>query len=97
MWLQRGDFTEQARAADVQWRRGSQKRKVIFALPSGARVTGSGPELGFWTPSRAVTEAELPVGAVFEFKVVRGDVWADGDNRVLYVEPGSGALTVSVP
>ena len=96
VWTQPGDFAIEAYAADAQWRRGAQKRRVTFTLPPGAKVTGSGPELGFWTPARAVTEAELPVGAVFEFKVVRGESWEPGENRVLFVGPGEGTLRVLV-
>jgi hypothetical protein len=43
-----------------------------------------------------VTEAELPVGGVFEFKVVRSEQWEQRDNRVLFVERGEGPLTVKV-
>lgn len=93
---QRGDFAAEAKVAEAQWRTGSEKRRVIFALPPGAKVTGSGPELGFWTPSAAVTEALLPVGAVFELKVVRGEQWAPGDNRILHVARGDGPLVVKV-
>lgn len=96
VWIRPGDFADEARAAGAQWRTGAAKRKVIFRLPPGAKVTGSGPELGFWTPASAVSEAELPVGAVFEFKVVRGAEWEQRDNRVLFIERGEGPLVVKV-
>jgi glycosidase len=96
VWVRPGDFAAEAKEADAQWRTGAVKRKVVFQLTPGAKVTGSGPELGFWTPSSAVTEAELPVGGVFEFKVVRSEQWEQRDNRVLFVERGEGPLTVKV-
>jgi glycosidase len=91
-----GDFGAEARRAAAQWRTGAKTRQVIFQLPPGAKVTGSGPELGFWQPAAAVTQAQLPVGAVFEFKVVRGSEWEQRENRVLFVTPAEGPLTVKV-
>jgi glycosidase len=96
VWVAGGDFAAEAKSAEAQWRTGAQKRRVVFKLPAGAKVTGSGPELGFWTPGAAVTETSLPVGAAFEFKVVRGKEWEQHDNRVLFVPPGEGPLEVKV-
>jgi hypothetical protein len=96
VWIARGDFAAEAKSAETQWRTGAQKRRVVFKLPVGAKVTGSGPELGFWTPGAAVGEASLPVGAVFEFKVVRGKEWEQHDNRVLFVPAAEGPLEVKV-
>lgn len=95
VWVAAGDYAREAQAAERQWRTGARKRKVNFELPKGAKVCGSGPELGHWRPDAAVTGAELPVGAVFEFKVLKGGTeWEPGDNRVLFVVDGEGPLPV---
>lgn len=96
-----GDFRARHAAADAQWRTGARKREVRFEVPAGARVAGSGPELGAWRPEGAVVAATLPVGAVFELKLVRDRgagayAWEAGDNRVLFVAPGEGPLRVDL-
>jgi hypothetical protein len=89
--------------ADAQWRRAGKMRAITFEGPPGARLVGSGPELGDWNPARArplPVTLELPQGAVFEFKAVRLDGakvrWAEGANGLVHVEP-QGAARVQVP
>lgn len=99
--LRDGAWAGLAAAVDRQWRTGAQRRVVqLDGLPADALVVGSGEELGDWRPAAGVSapRLELPVGGVFEFKLVRlvkgAPVWEAGANRVLWVEPGEGPLRV---
>lgn len=106
VWLSErrpGGWAGLARAVEQQWRTGARKRVVeLTARPGDAVLVGSGQELGDWKPSAGVTapRLELPVGGVFEFKLVRtvkgAPVWEAGANRVLWVEPGEGPLRLSL-
>lgn len=101
-------FSEAARRAQTQWRQGAQKRAIEIeaagapAQPGdGLLLVGSAPEMGSWNPARGlkveggVARAELPVGGVYDFKLVvrrggGGVVWEDGDNRSLVLREGAG-------
>ncbi len=102
-----GRFAALAQAADAQWRTGARTRTVEFVAasgaPEGARVLGSGPELGDWLPARAVklpATVQLPEGGVFEFKAVQTSAgpprWSAADNQFVFVQPGPGPLRVEV-
>lgn len=104
-----GRYAALAQRVDHQWRTGSLKRPVEIAVkgrhPTGKLVVvGSGPELGGWNVGQGVplpTRAELPVGGVFELKVVSvsesgAPSWEPGDNRVLFVESGTGPIKLEV-
>ncbi len=89
------------------------RRLVRFITPSGAgeryAVVGSGAELGNWDPGSGKTlvhapdgdgvTVDLPVGAVFAYKLVRREVdgrltWDAGKNHYLHVPAGEGAHVV---
>ncbi|MCP3098769.1 glycosyl hydrolase [Myxococcus sp. K15C18031901] len=85
--------------------RGEGPRRQVVLTPDDAsvRLVGSGPELGGWKPERSLRpEAgaftlSLPVGGVFEYKLVRDSgpgkfTWEDGANRLLYVSEGDAPL-----
>jgi hypothetical protein len=78
--------------------RPERMRHVALTGPADALVVGSGPALGGWKLEKARTlplEAELPVGGVYELKLVtRGKQWEKGPNRVLFVSDGPGPLEV---
>lgn len=109
--LDRADgFAQLARQADVQWRHGARRREIVLAGPADAQATllavGSGDELGAWDPANGIvlageTRLQLPVGGVFELKLVRrrpdgGFDWAPDENRLLFVEEGDGPLRVEL-
>ncbi|WNZ66058.1 CBM20 domain-containing protein [Myxococcus sp. MxC21-1] len=59
--------------------------------------------MGGWKPERSLRPGpdgfalSLPVGAVFEYKLLRGGSqgtldWEDGANRLLFVDEGTGPL-----
>ena len=97
-------FSEAARLAGQRWRGVGARRAVELAVDDpGLRLVGSGPELGGWKPERSLRPGpggfslSLPVGAVFEYKLVRDGAggtfdWEDGDNRLLFVSEGTGPL-----
>ncbi len=94
-----GDFSSEVEAARRQWLTGEKKRRVDFAGPADAVVVGSGPELGGWKIERGLrlpAAAELPVGGVFELKLVSRGKWETGENRVLFVADGAGPLKVEL-
>jgi len=94
-----GSFTAEAEAARRQWTTGEKKRRVDFAGPADALVVGSGPELGGWKIERGLplpAAAELPVGGVFELKLVSKGKWEKGANRVLFVADEAGPLKVEL-
>jgi hypothetical protein len=94
-----GDFAAEVEAARRQWLTGEKKRRVDFAGPADAVVVGSGPELGGWKIERGLAlpaAAELPVGGVFELKLVSKGKWEKGANRVLFVADEAGPLKVEL-
>ncbi|MBL8949149.1 MAG: glycosyl hydrolase, partial [Myxococcaceae bacterium] len=73
MAFEAGDFAAQVETAKKQWLTGEKKRRVDFTGSAGALVVGSGAELGGWKLERGLelpAAAELPVGGVFELKLV---------------------------
>ncbi len=106
VWSVSGDFGAVAAEAEAQWRKGAKKRAVEWLAngPGEVYVVGSAPELGAWRVERAVGPGEkaralLPVGAVFEYKLVLRDtggrtIWESGENRSLFVRDGEGPLRV---
>ncbi len=96
--FERGNFVAEAARARRQWLTGEHTRHVAFSGPADALVVGSGPELGSWkTPMPLPAQADLPVGGVFELKLLtRAKQWEKGPNRVLFVAEGSGPLEVSL-
>jgi glycosidase len=104
-----GGFAALAQKAQSQWRHGEEKRTVELeasgapARPGdGVLLVGAAPEMGEWNPAhglsveRGVARARLPVGGVYDFKMVvrrpGGEaVWEDGGNRSLFVRAGEGA------
>jgi hypothetical protein len=103
-----GGFAAVAAQARAQWRgQGERRTVVITADDTSARLVGSGPELGGWKPERSLRPESggftlsLPVGAVFEYKLVRDGTpgkfdWEGGDNRLLYVPEGREPLRLSL-
>ncbi|MBI5509792.1 MAG: glycosyl hydrolase [Deltaproteobacteria bacterium] len=89
-------------------------RFTVFGRPAADAqifVVGLGRELGNWEPSHGVGplapeaehltgEVELPVGGVFEYKLVAKESdrirWEGGENRYLFVGPGAGRLDVEL-
>ncbi len=110
----KGALDAWARQLDAQWTRGAKRRPVEVVVkdaPRSAEVywVGSGPELGGWSPSKAVgpidaqgrSRALLPVGSVFEYKLLarapgQAPAWESGENRALFVPDGEGPLKVKV-
>ncbi|NOK03961.1 glycosyl hydrolase [Myxococcus xanthus] len=99
-----GGFATAAKLAGLRWRGMGTRRQVELAVgdPS-VRLVGSGPEMGGWNPERSLRPGpdgfalSLPVGAVFEYKLLRGGSqgtfdWEDGANRLLFVDEGTGPL-----
>jgi glycosidase len=77
--------------------RPERKRHVAFTGPADAVVVGSGPELGGWKLEKALAlpaQADLPVGGVFELKLVKQKQFEKGGNRVLFVSDEPGPLEV---
>lgn len=96
-------FAPLVAVTEPQWRKGARTRTVMFQGPPGSFVVGSGPELGDWTPARAVklpATLELPVGGAFEFKAIRREgsttTWDSKPNGALFVEEGSGPVGVGL-
>ncbi|NTX52530.1 alpha-amylase family glycosyl hydrolase [Myxococcus sp. CA039A] len=92
-----GGFAALARKARA-WSRGEGERRTVVLATGDAsvRVVGGGPELGGWKAERSLrpeagaVTLSLPVGGVFEYKLVRDDgpgkfSWEAGPNRLLYV------------
>ena len=96
-------------------RTGRTVRFEVTTGPTGVGtelfVVGLGPELGNWQPdhglgplfadgTRSTREVVLPIGSVFEYKLVarRGTqlTWESRDNRYLFVTPGDGPLHVEL-
>lgn len=105
---QAGGFGAVAAQARARWRGQGERRTVIITPDdASARLVGSGPELGGWKPERSLRpEAggftlSLPVGGVFEYKLVRDGTpgkfdWEGGDNRLLYVPEGREPLRLKL-
>ncbi len=80
--------------------------KGLPALRTGdsVAVAGSAPELGSWSPLRAVgigADVPLPASSAYELKLVvrraGGKVeWQPGPNDVVYVAAGAAATTISL-
>ncbi len=80
---------------------------VVEGDPTGVRVVGAGPELGHWSPERAVPVGpdrtaivKLPAGTVATFKLVRvmedAIVWAPGPNTTTLLKPDTPTTIVSM-
>ncbi|MFP2930858.1 carbohydrate-binding module family 20 domain-containing protein, partial [Pyxidicoccus sp. 3LG] len=94
--------------ARTRWRGQGERRAVELAVGDATvRLVGSGPELGGWKPERSlrpeagVFKLSLPVGGVFEYKLVRDGTpgkfdWEGGNNRLLFVPEGREPLRLSV-
>lgn len=95
-----GDFGREVELARRQWLTGERKRRVDFVGPADVMVIGSGPELGAWKLERALplpAAAELPVGGVFEVKLVsKQKGWEPGANRVVFVTDEAGPMKVDL-
>jgi glycosidase len=103
-----GGFAALAKQAGQRWRGQGERRTVVLtADDASARLVGSGPELGGWKPERSLRPESggftlsLPVGAVFEYKLVRDGTpgkfdWEGGDNRLLYVPEGREPLRLKL-
>ncbi|MBZ4416793.1 alpha-amylase family glycosyl hydrolase [Myxococcus sp. RHSTA-1-4] len=103
-----GGFGALAKQAGSRWRGQGERRTVELAVSDSAvRLVGSGPELGGWKPERSLRsesggfKLSLPVGAVFEYKLVRDSTpgkfdWEDGDNRLLFIPEGREPLRLSI-
>ncbi|ATB49587.1 glycosyl hydrolase [Corallococcus macrosporus DSM 14697] len=99
-----GGFVTAAKLAGLRWRGKGTRRTVQLVVDDpSVRLVGSGPELGGWKPEHSLRPGpdgfalSLPVGAVFEYKLLRAGSqgkydWEDGDNRLLFVDEGSGPL-----
>lgn len=91
-----------------RWRGQGETRTVEIAVDDpSVRLVGSGPELGAWKPERSLRpgprgfQLTLPVGGVFEYKLVREAgpgkfAWEEGANRTLFVTAGTESLRFSV-
>lgn len=100
----KGGFAAWAARARARWTGKGERRAVRFTSAGpGLEVVGSAPELGEWSPDHGLSldagaaSAQLPVGAVVEFKLVRRGAtpdWEPGPNRFVWVEPGEGPLSV---
>jgi hypothetical protein len=103
-----GGFGALVAQARTRWRGQGERRTVELTVDdASARLVGSGPELGGWKPERSLRpesggfKLSLPVGAVFEYKLVRDGTpgkfdWEGGDNRLLYVPEGREPLRLSL-
>ena len=82
-------------------------RSVTVTGEPGWALVGSHPSLGDWSPENARAldgnqlTVDLPAGAVYAVKWVRregaGWGWEAGDNRYIFVPPGTGELSVALP
>ncbi|MCP3140404.1 alpha-amylase family glycosyl hydrolase [Pyxidicoccus xibeiensis] len=103
-----GGFGALARQAGARWRGQGERRTVELSVDDASvRLVGSGPELGGWKPERSLRpemggfKLSLPVGAVFEYKLVRDGTpgkfdWEGGDNRLLFVPEGREPLRLKL-
>lgn len=103
-----GGFGALATQARTRWRGQGERRTVELTVDdASARLVGSGPELGGWKPERSLRPESggftlsLPVGAVFEYKLVRDGTpgkfdWEGGDNRLLFVPEGREPLRLKL-
>jgi hypothetical protein len=103
-----GGFGALVTQARTRWRGQGERRTVELTVDdASARLVGSGPELGGWKPERSLRpesggfKLSLPVGAVFEYKLVRDGTpgkfdWEGGDNRLLFVPEGSEPLRLKL-
>jgi glycosidase len=103
-----GGFGALVAQARTRWRGQGERRTVELTVDdASARLVGSGPELGGWKPERSLRpesggfKLSLPVGAVFEYKLVRDGTpgkfdWEGGDNRLLFVPEGREPLRLSL-
>ncbi|QSQ24243.1 glycosyl hydrolase [Pyxidicoccus parkwayensis] len=103
-----GGFGAVAAQARARWRGQGERRTVVITTDdTSARLVGSGPELGGWKPERSLRPESggftlsLPVGGVFEYKLVRDGTpgkfdWEGGDNRLLYVPEGREPLRLNL-
>lgn len=100
-------FAALAQKAHGRWRGGGERRTVELAVDGPVRLVGSGPELGGWKPERSLRPGpegftlSLPVGGVFEYKLVRESTpgkfdWEGGDNRLLFIPEGSEPLRLKL-
>ncbi|AKF82971.1 glycosyl hydrolase [Myxococcus fulvus 124B02] len=92
-----GGYAAMAELARRQWRgEGGRRTVVLETNDPSVRVVGGGPELGDWRPERSLSPRDgvitlsLPVGGVFEYKLVRDPgsgkfSWEGGSNRLLFV------------
>ncbi|AKQ64623.1 Neopullulanase [Myxococcus hansupus] len=99
-----GGFAAAAKLAGLRWRGGGVRRNVELSVADPSiRLVGSGPELGGWKAERSLRSGpdgfslSLPVGAVFEYKLLRDNAsgkvdWEDGNNRLLVVSEGTEPL-----
>jgi hypothetical protein len=97
-------FRPRMEEAARRWRGKGETRTVEISVDDpSVRLVGSGPELGAWKPERSVRagprgfQLTLPVGGVFEFKLVREQgpgkfAWEEGANRTLFVTGGTEPL-----
>jgi glycosidase len=103
-----GGFGPVVKQARARWRGQGERRTVELAVDDPAvRLVGSGPELGGWKPERSLRsesggfKLSLPVGGVFEYKLVRDGTpgkfdWEGGDNRLLFIPEGREPLRLSL-
>ncbi len=102
-----GGFGELVKQAHTRWRGQGERRTVELAVDKPVRLVGSGPELGGWKPERSPRagpggfKLSLPVGGVFEYKLVRESTpgkfdWEGGDNRLLFIPEGSEPLRLKL-
>lgn len=101
-------FRARMEEARKRWHGQGETRTVEIAVEDpGVRLVGSGPELGAWKPERSLRpgprgfQLTLPVGGVFEYKLVREQgpgkfAWEDGNNRTLFVSASTEPLRFSV-
>lgn len=102
-----GGFGGLVKGARTRWRGQGERRTVALSVDGPVRLVGSGPELGGWKPERSLRAGpggftlSLPVGGVFEYKLVRESTpgkfdWEGGDNRLLFIPEGSEPLRVKL-
>ncbi|XXF80039.1 alpha-amylase family glycosyl hydrolase [Myxococcaceae bacterium GXIMD 01537] len=101
-------FRTRMEEARKRWGGKGETRVVELSVEDPAvRLVGSGPELGAWASERALKpgprgfQLALPVGGVFEYKLVREEApgklsWEEGANRVLHVPAGTEPLRFAV-
>ncbi|QSQ13907.1 alpha-amylase family glycosyl hydrolase [Myxococcus landrumensis] len=103
-----GGYAALVKQARTRWRGEGERRTVVLETDDASlRVVGGGPELGGWKPERSLRPREgaitlsLPVGGVFEYKLVRDTgpgtfSWEGGANRLLHVPEGTEPLRQKV-